>query len=147
MIFTLDCEFNGFEGELISLALVAENESYLYLVYNIKDKVDPWVRSNVLPKIGKYDPIPSGKANGAASIKKFLEEHSPDETPIIVCDWPDDIKYFCEALLLGPGQMINIKDIIFRMIRFPPELRDLSHPDTHNPVHDAKCLMKLLQDS
>ena len=147
MIFTLDCEFNGFGGELISLALVAENEWYLYLVFDIKEKVDPWVKLNVVPKIGKYDPIPSTKTHGAAAIKKFLEENSPDEPPVIVCDWPDDIKYFCEAILIGPGQMANIKDIIFRMIRYPPELRDISHPDTHNAVHDAKCLMKLLQDS
>ncbi len=144
MIFTLDCEFNSFGGELISLALVAENGSYLYLVYKITEKMDPWVKENVLPKISLYNPIPVNRTDGANAIRDFLKEHSPNETPVVISDWPDDIKYFCEAIMTGPGMMVGIPDIVFRMVRIPPGLRAADPDKIHNAVYDAQGLMDLL---
>ena len=48
----LDCEFNGFGGELISMALVDENEDFLYEVLPCTNPTS-WVKDNVIPKLKK----------------------------------------------------------------------------------------------
>ena len=49
----LDCEFNGFGGELISMALVDENERYFYEVLPC---INPtaWVLDNVIKKYSSH---------------------------------------------------------------------------------------------
>jgi hypothetical protein len=48
----LDCEFNGFGGELISMALVDENERYFYEVLPCINPTS-WVLDNVIPILNK----------------------------------------------------------------------------------------------
>jgi hypothetical protein len=48
----LDCEFNGFGGELISMALVDENERYFYEVLPCIN-LTSWVLNNVIPILNK----------------------------------------------------------------------------------------------
>ena len=48
----LDCEFNGFGGELISMALVDENEKYFYEVLPCMNPTS-WVFNNVIPILNK----------------------------------------------------------------------------------------------
>lgn len=48
----LDCEFNGFGGELISMALVDEQGKYFYEVLPCPQPI-PWVQENVMPKLNQ----------------------------------------------------------------------------------------------
>jgi hypothetical protein len=41
----LDCEFNGYKGDLISLALVIDDNNYFYEVLGCPNPV-PWVAEN-----------------------------------------------------------------------------------------------------
>lgn len=153
MRYFLDTEFNGFGGELISLALVREDLESLYIVY---DKpmapIEPWVAENVIPILyasicptyqGKpvyiYDGI--GQATGASIIAAFL---STDENPVIITDWPDDVKYMCEAIITGPGVMAAINQLSFKIVRcyaYPTEVADAVQ---HNAWWDAVALRQLL---
>ncbi len=48
----IDGEWNSYGGELISLALVAEDGRSFYEVLGC-DNPDPWIAENVMPKLGK----------------------------------------------------------------------------------------------
>ena len=49
----LDTEFNGFNGRLISMALVPEDKTKpeFYVELEIRDQLHPWVRDNVVPHL------------------------------------------------------------------------------------------------
>ena len=49
MRYWIDCEYNGFGGQLLSLALVREDGHNLYIVYDVIQELDPWVKKNVMP--------------------------------------------------------------------------------------------------
>jgi hypothetical protein len=52
----------------------------------------------------------------------------------IVADWPDDIRYFCESLITGPGERISMPS----RIKFELDL-DIEYESRvpHNALHDA----------
>lgn len=145
MRYFLDTEFNGFGGELISLALVPEdiNAPELYLASVCKNPV-PWVKENVIPRI---------YVNGKTSVfSVFLFGHQivkylkDDPQPIIIADWPDDIRYFCECLITAPGQMVNINNLVFQMIRVDSYPTSLEGAIRHNALWDARALRKVFLD-
>jgi hypothetical protein len=147
--YYLDTEFNEFGGELISLALVREDGESIYLVYPDLDQYGPWVTVNVVPILWDIpSPLP-GMAyklktheEGARHIAGFI---GTDVEPVIITDWPDDIKYFCQAITLGPGMIVGIRNIIFQMLRvnaYPTTLKDAVQ---HNAWHDAMALRELLR--
>lgn len=91
-MIALDCEFDGHNGHLISIALVAENGDEFYevvgdAVYKVRDS---WVIENVIPFLGK-------KGIGMYWLREelwnFLEKH-PQET--IVADSPADFRYLLD---------------------------------------------------
>ena len=43
MRYFLDTEFNGFGGELLSLALVREDGASIYLLYTVPGNIARWV--------------------------------------------------------------------------------------------------------
>ncbi len=47
----LDTEFNGFGGEFVSAALVAEDGTHWYKTVGCKTPV-PWTAENVIPHLG-----------------------------------------------------------------------------------------------
>lgn len=143
MIYFLDCEFNEFGGELISLALVRQDGESLYLVYPDPEAgYGSWVKDNVVPII---DSVPDFVAtdrvktteDGARLIAKFLEN---DRDVAIITDWPDDIRYFCQAVIVGPGQMVNIDNLTFRMVRVDAYPTKLPLAVQHNAWWDAMAL-------
>lgn len=142
----IDTEFNEFGGELISLSLVNEQNMSLYITYKMNDTPGPWVAQHVMP-ILKSVPTPfPGYAyydqthdDAAHLIAQFI--NAQPGLPHIIADWPADIEYFCGALVVGPGQTVNIR-------RFITEVnRDLNYNSTevkgaiaHNAFWDAKCI-------
>jgi hypothetical protein len=89
----LDCEFNGFGGELISMALVSnEGRRHWYQVKKIPTQVNPWVADNVIPILGKS---PIGNDMFKKSLHEFLMDEQPDE---IIADWPSDLMHFFNEL-------------------------------------------------
>lgn len=146
MKYFVDCEFDGFGGNLLSLAICREDGEILYLVYKFSGRYkDQWVVKNVVPILRS---VPKGcKINdvgdvksGARLIHQFMKN---DSNPVIIFDWPDDIKYFCQAIMTGPGEMVGLDNLTFKMFRvdaYPTELKDAVQ---HNAAWDALALSKL----
>lgn len=139
MNYYLDTEFNEFGGALISLALVAEDGRELYLATPCADP-GAWVAENVLPIVFAEGATPRMlNANEFGYwIATFLNYSA--ETPTIVADWPDDIRYFCQALIVGPGQMVNIPAIKFDLQRVDAYPTSLRGAVQHNALWDARAL-------
>lgn len=130
MIFFLDCEFDGFGGKLLSMALVSSEGHTWYEV--ISDHAnDKWVQDNVIPILNKS---PVSYEDFKKSLFEFLSKFS-DYT--IIVDWPDDIKYFCESIITGPGTMMPIGSMTFKMIRV-----NCGSKLHHNALEDAKGMYR-----
>ena len=129
----LDTEFNGFGGKLMSMALVPEYDviDNFYCELEMSDQLDPWVRENVVPHMMLVPSTRSQFQDKLSSYLLFLEKYLE---LTIVADWPDDIKYFCEALIMGPGERINIPT----RINFELDLNiEYESAVAHNALHDA----------
>jgi hypothetical protein len=136
MRFFLDTEFNGFGGKLMSLALVPEDKSApeFYKELEIKDQLEPWVRDNVVPQLILTPCSFSEFQNELANYLRHITFHH-DYT--IIADWPDDIRYFCEALITGPGMRIDIPKNIKFELDLSIEYESLV---PHNALHDARAI-------
>lgn len=142
--YFLDTEFNGMNGDLISLALVSESGLRELYVWTLCRDPVPWVAKNVLPIIdcdvaGMSREIQPDRFGHR--IASFLYD---DPHPTIVADWPDDISYFCRALITGPGEMVSIPFLNFEMIRIDAYPTDLSGAVQHNALWDARALRHAL---
>ena len=137
--YFLDCEFNGMGGDLISLALVCEDGRELYMATPYVSNPIPWVAENVIPiiKCAGTKPFISGTRNFCNMIAAFLEG---DGCPEIIADWPDDIAYFCKAIVTGPGQMVNIRFLRFELHRVDAYPTTLPGAVQHNALWDARAL-------
>lgn len=127
----LDCEFNGYGGELISLALVAEDHSWFYREFEIKDPVDPWVAQHVMPHIDSYSDYVHGQESLAEWLARWQRIH-------VVADWPADISYFCEFLITGPGTRIDTPKLTMEVRR---DIDSSKSETPHYALADARALM------
>jgi len=122
----LDCEFNGFRGELISMALVSETWHEWYEVLPCNNPV-PWVAENVMPILGNK---PVTRDRFQSSLQEFLCQF---EKVHIVADWPEDIAHFCNALITGPGQRLTTPPLTMEVDRI-----DSTSDVPHNALADAR---------
>lgn len=128
MRFWIDTEFNEFGGELISLALIGEDHSEFYEVLDCPNPGN-WVAANVMPILGK---APIEKTVFKVRLMNFMLRYQHMH---IIADWPDDIRYFCEALIVGPGMALNTPNITFELARWIESQSQLPH----NAMSDAKA--------
>lgn len=140
--YYLDCEFNGAGGELLSMALRREGGGGLYWINGWTRQVhDPWVAENVIPILRD---CPAEAIIGDLSELPGAIEHCflawGDLDPIIVTDWPDDIKYFAESVLTGPGTMIRLRSLRIEMHRVDAYPTTLMGAVQHNAWWDALAL-------
>jgi hypothetical protein len=126
----LDCEFNGFGGPLLSMALVPETDyPAFYKELHFSGQLEPWVRDNVWPHM-ILSPCTYYE------FQKNLAEYLWKIGEItIVADWPDDIKYFCEALITGPGERFSFIPNINFELDFGIEYESKV---PHNALEDAR---------
>lgn len=132
----IDTEFNEFRGELISMALVADDGREWYEALPCPNP-GSWVAANVMPFIGKQ-PL-AGPATLTASLHEFLAQF---ESVHIVADWPEDIAFFCSALIIGPGMRIDTPPLTFEIRRDLPNTANIS-AIPHNALEDARALARV----
>ena len=132
----IDCEFNEFGGDLISMALVADDGQEFYEVLELEndEKYGSWVFANVVPWLNK-DPIEKTWFHTKlwAFINQWDDVH-------IIADWPDDIKYFCMSLITGPGVAINTP--LKLTMQIDRELSTESSAILHNALEDARAIKR-----
>ena len=131
----IDTEFDGFGGKLISMAIVSEMGEFYEVLSDTA--TDQWVILNVIPKLQKE---PIGEKEFKLKLFYFLDKH---EDITIVADWADDIKYFCECLIVSPGVMYSTLKINFVMDR---RLSSSMSKVPHNALEDARAIKKASLD-
>lgn len=133
MILFLDCEFNGFGGDLLSIALVPENGDAFYrIVEDTSEPPTPWVAEHVIPLLGAFggQAITSPRWAIRRELQRFLSRYCRVH---IVADWPEDIAHFCRLLLTAiPGERISTPPLTMEIVRF-----DSRSEMPHNALADA----------
>jgi len=139
MQYFVDCEFDGFHGALISMAVMREDGESVYMIFQ-SSATDPWVRDNVLPVLHDCPKKPQfcTKAKAAQLIESII---GGDSDPVFVTDWTADVRYLCDLMEYAPGQMIDtvpiLQFVIVRTDAYPSEIEDAVQ---HNAWWDARAL-------
>jgi hypothetical protein len=139
--YFLDTEYNGMGGTLLSLALVPDDGDELYLTLRTEDEIVPWVQQNVVPYL---DTVPEqlscprlSRKDAAHALERYLRH---DHDLVIHADWPEDVAQFCELMITGEGDMIEVRDVTFRLLPTANFSTAASSKVPHNALHDARAL-------
>jgi hypothetical protein len=139
--YYLDTEFNGFGGALLSLALVPEDGQEFYVTLECEDRIFPWVERNVVPYL---DNVPVGLVSPRMTRREAAEALAAylgtDPEPELVADWPEDVTQFCSLLMIGPGQMVPVPPMTFRLLPLQGFSPAANSAVPHNALHDARSL-------
>ncbi len=135
MRYFLDTEFNGFGGELISIALVPEDAALapFYAAIPIAEPT-AWVRANALPVL---DAEPQPRDIVRDLFAAYLMN---DPAPLLVADWPEDIALAARLLISRPGYMKPVRSLRFELV--DPDIIGpmVASAVPHNALHDAQAL-------
>jgi len=126
----IDCEFNEFRGELISMALVSEDGCEWYGALPCPNP-GPWVAQNVMPILAIE---PTSRARFAIALQKWLAMFPAIH---VIADWPEDIAHFCTALITGPGLRLNTPPLTMEVRR---DLDLIPSVCPHNALADARAI-------
>ncbi|HVF82577.1 MAG TPA: hypothetical protein VM913_00200 [Sphingomicrobium sp.] len=142
MRYFLDCEYNGFGGGLISLALVPEDGGEeFYAVVTCGEPLNEWVQRNVQPFLNhvpvSHQHSPQKPLDVAQHVSSWLSAFADVE---IVADWPEDIALFCRLLMTGNGEMVPVPRLTFRLCKLPGFSTARNSQVPHNALHDARSL-------
>jgi len=141
MRYFLDTEFNGFGGELISLALVPEyGDQDYYVVIPIDAPYQPWVEKHVAPYLKSVPSMLYNQLDRVAAAHDIAAFLANDPDIMIVADWPEDIALFCRLLLVGETEIVDIKRLRFEFRRTPGFSTARNSKIPHNALHDARAL-------
>jgi hypothetical protein len=127
----IDTEFNEFKGDLISMALVAEDGQEFYEVLPCANP-GSWVAEHVMPILNK-EPIAKVQLQHRLSffLRRFDHVH-------LIADWPEDIQHFCDMLITGPGFRVDTPPLTMEIRRDLDAVSALPH----NALEDARAIMR-----
>ena len=98
--FYIDCEFDGHNGPLLSIAMVRENGQSIHLTV-IEEAKDPWVIENVVSVLSAHKAEESYNMH-PEDVGPYLRHFMGDcQNPTIIADSPVDIGRFCRAISTG----------------------------------------------
>ena len=153
MRYFLDTEYNGWRGELLSLALVPEDGGEeFYVTLDWPGPVQLWVQENVIPYL---DMVPEAllsprlmAQDAAGELSQWLireqEAHffgrNESGRIEVLADWPEDISQMCSLLTIGPGLTVDVPPLTFRLLRIPGFSTAANSRVPHNALHDARAL-------
>lgn len=141
MRYFLDTEYNGAGGALLSLALVPDEGDELYLTLKPGEPLVEWVERHVLPYL---DSVPEqlscprlDRDVAAEALERYLRH---DQEAVIIADWPEDVAQFCNLMITGPGDMIELRHLTFRLLPLSNFSTAMNSKVPHNALHDARAL-------
>lgn len=129
----LDTEFNGFNGQLLSVGIIDEDWQEFYVELPVHEVLDPWVEQHVMPMMYNRQ---MAHALAQIALQRFLNKYA---TVDIFVDYPDDIRYLCQMLIVGPGEQLVTPPLSFHLIRGLANTADTS-VRPHNALADAMAL-------
>jgi hypothetical protein len=141
MRYFLDTEYNGIRGALLSLALVPDDGEELYLTFQSDEPIVEWVQRHVVPYL---DMVPEqlscprlSKPDAVHALELYLRH---DDNPLIFADWPEDIAHFCNFMITGPGDMVDVRHVTFELLPMTNFSTAATSKVPHNALHDARAL-------
>ena len=137
MRYFLDAEFNGFGGDLISIALVPEDREATEF-YEVLPCSRPasWVIDRVQPVLQQ---APISRPEISARLAEYL---SGDAEPVVIADWPEDIAHLALLMLPNPGRRLPLPRLRIELLDLP-----LFDSETLSEVpHNARCDAIALRD-
>lgn len=142
MRYFLGTEYNGFGGDLLSLALVPEDGSEeFYITLGCGVPLDPWVERHVIPFL---DMVPEGlkgpRLDRRAAAEALAQWLAHDEAPDIVADWPEDLAQLAMLLVTGPGMMLPVPPLSLHLMPLSGYSTAANSAVPHNALHDARAL-------
>jgi hypothetical protein len=148
MRYFVDCEFDGYGGRLLSLALVSDDGRELYLAAHPDGELlQPWVFDHVVPAITVEGAAPEWCAPNDFGPRVAEYFAADTASPWVIADWPDDIRYLCAVLITGPGEMVNTHPRVdFSVRRVDVYPTGLAGAVQHNALWDARALRFALSD-
>ena len=139
--YFLDTEYNGIGGALLSLALVPDDGDDLYLTLQTDEPISEWVERHVIPYL---DTVPEQlscprlpRRDAAHALERYLRH---DEQPLIVAEWPEDVAHFCNLLVTGPGDMVELRHLTFQLTPMSNFSTAANSKVPHNALYDARAL-------
>jgi hypothetical protein len=150
MRYYLDCEFDGHNGPLLSMALVAQDGPSLY-VRTAARAHEPWVIVNVEPLMGEHHAGSFGMHVPSAGVGEWLRNFiGGDAHPVIIADSPVDIGRFCRAISTGEDggwASADYPTMTFEVHNVDCYPTTLPGAVQHNAWWDAMALRHLLQNA
>lgn len=165
MKFYIDCEFNSFQGELISMAIVCEKGELYMVNKDFADRafnypgmprvsgtefIHPWVKENVLPyvwtSLNCNDMLLIPKVRFKQAISRFIYDKMKAEEVIIYADWWTDIEHFCNVMVGDNGSTVTLNKsrkygiIVDRTVDGYED--PLPGSIQHNALWDARNIMR-----
>ncbi len=133
----LDCEFNGFGGPLISLALAPRDRAIqpLYVVVE-HGPVGDWAKQNIIPVLGDVPHV--SREFAARQVAQYLRHWFTD--PVIVADWPEDFINLLGLFLIRPGIMVAVPDFTMEYCSLAGFTTAQHSKVPHNALEDAISL-------
>lgn len=142
--YYIDCEFDGHNGPLLSIAVVPEEGCSIHIETLATDTArDPWVVENVVARLADHqaESIAIVTVNEVGrELRDFLRD---DPAPVIVADSPVDIGRFCAALMTSeqggyePNAWAHLTFEVHDVDCYPT---DLPGAVQHNAWWDAMAL-------
>jgi hypothetical protein len=135
MRYFLDAEFNGFGGELISLALAPESQEVIafYEALPCAEPI-PWVSERVLPVLQK---LQISRPDVIAKLADYLL-HDPE--PVVIASWPEDLAQLVLLMVIGPGRRLAMPRLRFELLDLPLFDSAALSEVPHNARYDAIAL-------
>ena len=119
MRYFLDTEFNGFDGALLSLALVPRTATNFTSPSTCTDPIAPVGRAQrhavSRPCAGRPRVAAPRAPRGGRRARRPIWRRDPE--PELVADWPEDFTQFCSLLMTGPGRWSRSRRSTFRWCR------------------------------
>ena len=98
--FYIDCEFDGHNGPLLSVAMVRDDRKSIHITV-IEEAKDPWVIENVVPVLSAHKAEECHDVHPKDAGSYLLDFMSNCQNPTIIADSPVDIGRFCRAISTG----------------------------------------------
>ena len=135
--YFIDAEFNGFGGDLISLAAIPESDDAppFYEAVDCPQPVE-WVQANVLPIMQTN---PRSFAEVAHLWSTYL---ASDAEPLLVADWPEDIAHAARLLTNGSIARSIGSRVRFELLATSDFHSEMRSQLPHNAYYDALALRK-----
>jgi hypothetical protein len=122
------------------LALVPDDGDDFYLTLKTDEPIVEWVEQHVIPYLDMVpEPLSCPRLSRADAAKELEHYLRHDDEPLIVADWPEDVAQFCNLLITGPGDMVELRHLTFRLTPMSNFSTAVNSKVPHNALHDARA--------